>query len=119
MNAPRKLLCELIALPSVNPAFLVKDDPGGGERQVAEFLAATAAKAGLDIEFQPVLPGRANLLARCLPRGRVRHRVLLAPIWTRSEAGAPAISRRAWLAGDCMAAGPATPKAASPRCCRP
>ncbi len=79
MNAPRKLLCELIALPSVNPAFLVKDDPGGGERQVAEFLAATAAKAGLDIEFQPVLPGRANLLARCLPRGRVRHRVLLAP----------------------------------------
>lgn len=79
MSTPERLLRDLIALPSVNPAFVAQDDPRGGEQRVAEFLAATAASAGLDVEFQSVLPGRANLLARCTPPGRTRHRVLLAP----------------------------------------
>ena len=73
------LLRELIALPSINPAFLPPDNPYGGEQRVAEFLAAQARRAGLDVEFQPVAPGRANLLARMSPRGPVRQRVLLAP----------------------------------------
>ncbi len=79
MTKTEKLLRELIALPSVNPAFLPAKDPRAGEQRVADFLAATAARAGLDVDFQTVCPGRANLLARLSPRGRVRRRILLAP----------------------------------------
>jgi len=79
MEAP-KLLRELIALPSVNPAFLPADDPRGGEQRVAEFLAQQARRAGLDfIGFQKVLPGRSNFLASLSPSGKVEHRILLAP----------------------------------------
>ncbi|HTL59418.1 MAG TPA: M20/M25/M40 family metallo-hydrolase [Candidatus Limnocylindrales bacterium] len=74
-----KLLRELVALPSVNPAFLPKGDSRAGERNVAEFLGATAANAGLEVSFQPVLPGRSNLFARLSPRGKMRQRILLAP----------------------------------------
>lgn len=79
MTAPEKLLCELIALPSVNPAFLPPGDPRAGEQLVAEFLAATAARAGLDVEFQEVFPHRSNLIVRLSPIGKVRQRILLAP----------------------------------------
>ena len=76
---PARLLCELIALPSVNPALLPGGDPRAGERRVAEFLAATAAKAGLDVELQEVFPGRSNLVAVLGATGQPRRRVLLAP----------------------------------------
>lgn len=82
MNAmpnPTRLLGELIALPSVNPALLPAGDPRTGEQRVADFLAATAARAGLDIDFQEVFPQRSNLLARLTPRGAVTQRILLAP----------------------------------------
>ncbi len=79
MTKTAKLLRELIALPSVNPAFLPAKHPCAGEQRVGEFLAATAAQAGLDVEFQPVFPHRANLLARLSARGKVRQRLLLAP----------------------------------------
>ena len=74
-----KLLAELIALPSVNPAFLPPRHPHSGERRVADFLAATAANAGLEVELQKVLPGRANFLARLLPHGKINQTILLAP----------------------------------------
>src|SRR5438132_2179958 len=79
MNKTEKLLCELIALPSVNPAFLSAGDPHGGERRVADFLAAGARRVGLDVTFQPVLPQRENLLARLAPVGKAQQRLLLAP----------------------------------------
>src|SRR6185437_7290682 len=79
MTSVKKLLCELIALPSVNPAFLPAGDPRAGEQRVADFLAATAARAGLEVEFQEVFPGRSNVLARLAPAGRTRQRVVLAP----------------------------------------
>jgi acetylornithine deacetylase/succinyl-diaminopimelate desuccinylase-like protein len=79
MTNTEKLLRELIALPSVNPAFLPAQNPRAGEQRVADFLAATAARAGLEVEFQTVSPGRSNLLARLSPRGKARQRVLLAP----------------------------------------
>ena len=79
MSPPEKLLAELIALPSVNPAFLPAGDARGGEQRVADFLAATAANAGLSVEFQEVFPGRSNLLARLEPAGFVKRRVILAP----------------------------------------
>ena len=99
-----KLLAELIALPSVNPAFVAplsvgprrraaSDDqqvvptnaphPFAGEQRVADFLAAVAARAGLEVEFQKVLAdgrhGRSNLIARLLPRNKIHQTILLAP----------------------------------------
>jgi acetylornithine deacetylase/succinyl-diaminopimelate desuccinylase-like protein len=79
MIRTEKLLCELIALPSVNPAFLPAGDRNAGEQKVTEFLASVAAKNGLEIDLRPVLPGRSNLLARLSPAGPVRHRLLVAP----------------------------------------
>lgn len=79
MTASHKLLRELIAIPSVNPAFLPAHDPRAGEKNVADFLAATAAPAGLAVEFQKVFPRRFNLLARLTPPQDVRQRIVLAP----------------------------------------
>jgi succinyl-diaminopimelate desuccinylase len=74
-----QLARELIALPSVNPAFLPPNHPDAGEARVADFLAATAAKAGLDVELHEVRPGRSNVLARLAPAGAIQQRILLAP----------------------------------------
>src|SRR6516162_4957549 len=79
MSDTAKLLSELIALPSVNPAFLPEGDARAGEQRVSDFLAATAALAGLDIEFEKVLPGRVNFIARLTPQNKVARRILLAP----------------------------------------
>ena len=97
MTRTEKLLAELIALPSVNPAFVPKSAvgtrgprgrPAGsasrpyrcyGEKNVADFLATVAARAGLEVEFQKVLPGRSNVIARLLPPGKIRQTILLAP----------------------------------------
>src|SRR5258707_15614200 len=79
MTKTEKLLCELIALPSVNPAFLPANSPFAGEQGVADFLAAAARRAGLEVEFQPVLPKRSNLLVRLTPSGKIQQRILLAP----------------------------------------
>ncbi len=86
MTRTEKLLAELIALPSVNPAFVLQGGTKGragrlitGEQRVADFLASIAARAGLDVEFQNVLPGRSNLIVRLSPRVKARQTVLLAP----------------------------------------
>ena len=89
MTRTEKLLAELIALPSVNPAFAPSDGATArqsrlrqshyGEKNVAGFLAVVAARAGLEIEFQNVSPGRSNLIARLLPRNKTRQTILLAP----------------------------------------
>ena len=88
MTRTEKLLAELIALPSVNPAFLPPRHPRAGEARVADFLAATAARAGLEIEFQkivladdPAADGRhrSNVIARLRPRNKIKHTILLAP----------------------------------------
>lgn len=78
MEPVLKLLRELVALPSVNPAFLPPGDAHAGERRVADFLAAQAGVLGFDVDFQEVLPGRPNLWVRMVPRGPVRRRVVLA-----------------------------------------
>src|SRR6185437_6973999 len=79
MSNAAKLLAELIALPSVNPAFLPPGHASAGEGRVADFVAVTAARAGLDIEFQKVLSGRVNLLARLQPKNKIEQTILLAP----------------------------------------
>jgi acetylornithine deacetylase/succinyl-diaminopimelate desuccinylase-like protein len=79
MTRTEKLLAEIIALPSVNPAFLPPRHPHAGEKRVADFLATVAARAGLEVEFQKVLPNRSNVFARLLPRNKIRQTILLAP----------------------------------------
>jgi acetylornithine deacetylase/succinyl-diaminopimelate desuccinylase-like protein len=79
MTRAEKLLAELVALPSVNPAFLPPRHPNAGEKRVADFLAAVAARAGLEIEFQKVLPGRSTVIARLRPKNKTKQTVLLAP----------------------------------------
>jgi acetylornithine deacetylase/succinyl-diaminopimelate desuccinylase-like protein len=79
MTRTQQLLCELIALPSVNNSLLPGHHPRAGEKRVIDFLTATAARAGLDVDLQKVFPERSNLLARLLPTGKVRQRILLAP----------------------------------------
>lgn len=74
-----RLLRDLIAIPSVNPAFLPAGDPRAGEGRVGEFVAAAGARAGLAVDFQEVRPGRQNVLLRYLPPDRVARRILLAP----------------------------------------
>ena len=84
MTRTERLLSELIALPSVNPAFAAAEGTASrpeqfGEKKVAEFLVTVAARAGLDIELQPVLPNRPNVIARLRPAGDIRRTILLAP----------------------------------------
>ncbi|HAV64431.1 MAG TPA: peptidase, partial [Verrucomicrobiales bacterium] len=79
MTPVETLLRELIALPSVNPAFLPANHPHGGEQKVAELLADHAKKAGLEVEQQTVIGERANVVIRMTPQGQVRRRILLAP----------------------------------------
>jgi succinyl-diaminopimelate desuccinylase len=82
---PEKLLRELIALPSVNPAFLPDGDERAGEWRLADFLASMAARAGLSVEFQDVFPAtkmrkaRSNLIVRLTPTQRPKKRIILAP----------------------------------------
>ncbi len=79
MTRTEKLLAELIALPSVNPAFLPPRHPHAGEKHVADFLATVVARAGLEVEFQTVLPGRSNVIARLRPKNKIKQTILLAP----------------------------------------
>jgi len=103
MTRTEKLLAELIALPSVNPAFLphgvvgtarravrgeaelppdtraARPYPRHGEKHVADFLASVAKRAGLEVDFQKVLPERSNLVVRLSSRNKIRRTVLLAP----------------------------------------
>jgi succinyl-diaminopimelate desuccinylase len=85
MTRTEKLLAELIALPSVNPAFATTNGAPAparqiyGEIRVTDFLAAMAAKAGLDIDFQKVFPDRSNIIVRLQPKNKVRQTILLAP----------------------------------------
>jgi len=58
---------------------LAAHHPHAGEKRVADFLATAAARAGLEVEFQKVLPGRSNVIARLLPPGKIRQTILLAP----------------------------------------
>jgi acetylornithine deacetylase/succinyl-diaminopimelate desuccinylase family protein len=79
MSPAEKLLRELIALPSVNPAFVPKGDPRAGEQRMADFLTAFAGARTLDVEQREVFPKRSNVLVRLLPTDQAKHRVILAP----------------------------------------
>lgn len=81
MNIPpvEQLLRDLIALPSVNPAFVPPGHPHAGEQRVAAFITDAAKKAGLEVESQPVVDDRANVLVKLTPQGQIKRRIVLAP----------------------------------------
>ncbi|MEJ0088824.1 MAG: M20/M25/M40 family metallo-hydrolase [Limisphaerales bacterium] len=84
MTRTEKILAELIALPSVNPAFAPAEKAPEtkahyGEKGVAEFLTQVAKRSGLDVELKEVLPSRFNLIVRLRPANRARRTILLAP----------------------------------------
>jgi succinyl-diaminopimelate desuccinylase len=59
------LLSDLIAIPSVNPAFRTDADPPAifGEQAKAEHVLSWLSHAGIAAELQPVRPGRPNVVA--------------------------------------------------------
>jgi acetylornithine deacetylase len=66
------LLSSLVAIDSVNPSLV----PGGaGEARIADFTAAWAGEAGLEVEWLERTPGRPTVLARA--RGTGGGRTLL------------------------------------------
>ncbi len=56
-------LCELIAIPSVNPED-GEPRPGLGERAVADYLMRRLEAAGCEVEMVEVAPGRPNVFGR-------------------------------------------------------
>lgn len=118
MTPTEKLLRELIALPSVNPAFMPAGDPRAGEGRVADFLLATAASAGLDVELRPVFPGRPNLLARLTPPEKFAAGCCSRRTWTPWAMWRCPMhfSNRAPKTDGFMVAARVTPKVPWPRC---
>ncbi|MDC0267890.1 M20/M25/M40 family metallo-hydrolase [bacterium] len=78
ISSAGRLLMDLIAIPSVNPAFS-NDDAMIGEGRVAQFLAERSREIGLGVRWQSVSGGRRNLILQYQPKHRPRHRLLLAP----------------------------------------
>jgi acetylornithine deacetylase len=66
------LLRDLVAINSVNPT-LVADAPG--EQAVADYIAASMARSGLDVVCEPVVPGRPNVVG--VVEGRRKGRTLM------------------------------------------
>ena len=114
MSQVVKLLRDLIALPSVNNAFLPPGDPHAGEELVADYLKNRARKAGLEIETQATNSGRDNLIVRLKPLGQATHRIILAPTWTPWAETSTRFSAQQKRVNAFMAAEPAIPRAASP-----
>jgi succinyl-diaminopimelate desuccinylase len=79
MTDTEALLRELIAMPSVNPAFLPTGHPRAGEQGVSQLLADRAARLGLAVGFKKALLNRPNLLLQLSPRGKIKRRLVLAP----------------------------------------
>ena len=77
-SSVHQLLMDLIALPSVNPAFC-SEETLAGEWRVAEYLEHAGRKASLGIRWQTVSKKRKNLILVYKPLSKITHRLLLAP----------------------------------------
>ncbi|MCD8535882.1 MAG: M20/M25/M40 family metallo-hydrolase [Verrucomicrobia bacterium] len=75
-----QLLCDLVAIPSINPAFHALESSQSGESRMVEFLAEKARNLGLYVEFQDVAQGRQNVLISLPARQQpARHTIGLMP----------------------------------------
>jgi acetylornithine deacetylase len=66
------LLRELVAIDSVNPSLVAG---GAGEGNIAQLIASTMRRAGLDTEVREVAPGRPNVIG--VLQGRTAGRSLM------------------------------------------
>lgn len=74
MDPTIQLLCDLVAIDSVNPTLV----PGGaGEARIAEYIAAYLNREGLEVTVREAAPGRPNVTGRLRARGTGRGRSLL------------------------------------------
>lgn len=78
------LLRDLIAIPSVNPAFAQTHPEWGGEGGMVDYLEKRSQRLRLEIRRQNVAPGRDNLWVGVLPTAstsgkKPAHRVVMAP----------------------------------------
>ncbi|MCI0603712.1 M20/M25/M40 family metallo-hydrolase [bacterium] len=67
-----RLLCDLISINSINPS-LVPD--GAGEKDIADAVASTLRKSGIEVEWQEAAPGRPNVIG--ILEGRKPGRTLM------------------------------------------
>jgi len=60
------LLSDMVAIPSINPAFHKPELPADwfGEKAVAAFIATWLEAEGIEVEIEDVLPERPNVIAR-------------------------------------------------------
>ena len=64
-----RVLQDLVGIPSLNPMGRPLSGPEYLETQVGEYVADFLRQAGLDVEVQPILPGRSNVIARLPLKG--------------------------------------------------
>jgi acetylornithine deacetylase/succinyl-diaminopimelate desuccinylase-like protein len=74
-----QLLWDLVAIPSVNPAFAGKHKEWAGEVRVIQYLTRWAKSKGLTPRKQPIGEGRHNIIIPVPAKGRAKRRILLAP----------------------------------------
>lgn len=76
------LLRELIAIPSINPAFAAGFPDWAGESSMVDFLEGRARSLGLETIRQNVAPGRDNLWVGLVPdssKSQSHRKIVLAP----------------------------------------
>jgi acetylornithine deacetylase len=78
------LLCELVAIDSVNPALV---QGGAGEERIAEHVAGWLARAGLEVALEEAAPGRPNAVGVARGTGGGRTLMLVAHTDTVGVAG--------------------------------
>jgi acetylornithine deacetylase len=84
MSELTELVCDLVAIDSVNPDLA----PGGaGEWEIARFVAAWFEGAGLEVEVEEVAPGRPNVVGIAKGTGGGRSLMLNAHTDTVGVAG--------------------------------
>ena len=68
------LLSDLVAIPSVNPAFRTTEAPAEwfGEAAMAAHVAAWLSDHGAEVQLDSVFPGRPNVIARLRASGARR-----------------------------------------------
>ena len=68
------LLGDLVAIPSVNPAFRTPEAPAEwfGEAAMAAYVAAWLGDHGAEVQLDPVFPGRPNVISRLRAVGAPR-----------------------------------------------
>lgn len=84
MNQIISLLCDLVAIDSVNPDLVLG---AVGEGAMAHYIADWLAHAGLDVEIEEVAPGRPNIVGVARGTGGGRALILNAHMDTVGVAG--------------------------------